>query len=148
MISWIKHDKPARLEYMPKLMEHVRLPLLSRDYLVQVKRILFKHYLWPTGDGLIMAFSQSSDRLEYSKELFFLNLRLLSLIMWSKNLLWPTHNFDAHTSVSSISFIMLSLIWFLMICLFSFSNIQLIALFAVPRWLVPVGNRCSTKIFN
>lgn len=36
MVTWIKHDKPARLEYMPKLMEHVRLPLLSRDYLVQV----------------------------------------------------------------------------------------------------------------
>ncbi|XP_039866315.1 kelch-like protein 3 isoform X2 [Simochromis diagramma] len=36
MITWIKHDKPARLEYMPKLMEHVRLPLLSRDYLVQI----------------------------------------------------------------------------------------------------------------
>uniref|UniRef100_A0A3B4YVH2 Kelch-like protein 3 n=1 Tax=Seriola lalandi dorsalis TaxID=1841481 RepID=A0A3B4YVH2_SERLL len=36
MIAWIKHDKPARLEYMPKLMEHVRLPLLSRDYLVQI----------------------------------------------------------------------------------------------------------------
>lgn len=36
MVAWIKHDKPARLEYMPKLMEHVRLPLLSRDYLVQV----------------------------------------------------------------------------------------------------------------
>ncbi|XP_028314932.1 LOW QUALITY PROTEIN: kelch-like protein 3 [Gouania willdenowi] len=36
MISWIKHDKPTRLEHMPKLMEHVRLPLLSRDYLVQI----------------------------------------------------------------------------------------------------------------
>ncbi|KAK2904415.1 kelch-like protein 3 isoform X1 [Channa argus] len=36
MIAWIKHDKPARLEYMPKLMEHVRLPLLSKDYLVQI----------------------------------------------------------------------------------------------------------------
>uniref|UniRef100_A0AAR2KPN7 Kelch-like protein 3 n=1 Tax=Pygocentrus nattereri TaxID=42514 RepID=A0AAR2KPN7_PYGNA len=36
MIAWIKHDKEARLEYMPKLMEHVRLPLLSRDYLVQI----------------------------------------------------------------------------------------------------------------
>ncbi|KPP74580.1 kelch-like protein 3-like [Scleropages formosus] len=35
MISWIKYDKEARLEHMPKLMEHVRLPLLSRDYLVQ-----------------------------------------------------------------------------------------------------------------
>ncbi|XP_047209835.1 kelch-like protein 3 isoform X1 [Girardinichthys multiradiatus] len=36
MISWIKYDKPTRLEYMPKLMEHVRLPLLSRDYLVKI----------------------------------------------------------------------------------------------------------------
>uniref|UniRef100_A0A667ZXK2 Kelch like family member 3 n=1 Tax=Myripristis murdjan TaxID=586833 RepID=A0A667ZXK2_9TELE len=36
MIAWIKHDKAARLEYMPNLMEHVRLPLLSRDYLVQI----------------------------------------------------------------------------------------------------------------
>lgn len=36
MVAWIKHDKPGRLEHMPKLMEHVRLPLLSRDYLVQV----------------------------------------------------------------------------------------------------------------
>lgn len=40
MIAWIKYDKPARLEHMPKLMEHVRLPLLSRDYLVQVKENL------------------------------------------------------------------------------------------------------------
>ncbi|KAM9795370.1 kelch-like protein 3 [Neosynchiropus ocellatus] len=36
MISWIKYDKPARMEFMPTLMEHVRLPLLSRDYLVQI----------------------------------------------------------------------------------------------------------------
>ncbi|XP_062405495.1 kelch-like protein 3 isoform X1 [Sardina pilchardus] len=35
MVAWINHDKEARLEHMPKLMEHVRLPLLSRDYLVQ-----------------------------------------------------------------------------------------------------------------
>lgn len=41
MVAWIKHDKPARLEYMPKLMEHVRLPLLSRDYLVQVMYLFF-----------------------------------------------------------------------------------------------------------
>lgn len=40
MIAWIKHDKSARLENMPELMEHVRLPLLTRDYLVQVKEIL------------------------------------------------------------------------------------------------------------
>ncbi|KAI5105320.1 kelch-like protein 3 isoform X2, partial [Silurus meridionalis] len=36
MIAWIKHDKEARLVHMPKLMEHVRLPLLPRDYLVQI----------------------------------------------------------------------------------------------------------------
>ncbi|KAI7801338.1 kelch-like protein 3 isoform X1 [Triplophysa rosa] len=36
MVAWIKQDKEARLEHMPKLMEHVRLPLLSRDYLVQI----------------------------------------------------------------------------------------------------------------
>ncbi|XP_031424809.1 kelch-like protein 3 isoform X2 [Clupea harengus] len=35
MVAWINHNKEARLEHMPKLMEHVRLPLLSRDYLVQ-----------------------------------------------------------------------------------------------------------------
>uniref|UniRef100_A0A3Q3W9N2 BTB domain-containing protein n=1 Tax=Mola mola TaxID=94237 RepID=A0A3Q3W9N2_MOLML len=45
MIAWIKHDKPSRLEYMAKLMEHVRLPLLSRDYLVQIveKEALIKN---------------------------------------------------------------------------------------------------------
>ncbi|XP_077387906.1 kelch-like protein 3 isoform X2 [Festucalex cinctus] len=36
MICWIKQDKGSRVEHMPKLMEHVRLPLLSRDYLVQI----------------------------------------------------------------------------------------------------------------
>lgn len=36
MVSWIKHEEEARLSHMPKLMEHVRLPLLSRAYLVQV----------------------------------------------------------------------------------------------------------------
>ncbi|XP_019739597.1 kelch-like protein 3 isoform X1 [Hippocampus comes] len=36
MIWWIKQDKGSRVEHMPKLMEHVRLPLLSRDYLVQI----------------------------------------------------------------------------------------------------------------
>ncbi|XP_067852355.1 kelch-like protein 3 isoform X3 [Heptranchias perlo] len=36
VISWIKYDKEARLDHMAKLMEHVRLPLLPRDYLVQV----------------------------------------------------------------------------------------------------------------
>lgn len=45
MVAWIKHDKEARLEHMPKLMEHVRLPLLSRDYLVQVRSSDFSIYV-------------------------------------------------------------------------------------------------------
>ncbi|XP_072446841.1 kelch-like protein 3 isoform X10 [Chiloscyllium punctatum] len=36
VISWIKYDKETRLDHMAKLMENVRLPLLPRDYLVQV----------------------------------------------------------------------------------------------------------------
>ncbi|CAB1337007.1 unnamed protein product, partial [Coregonus sp. 'balchen'] len=40
MVAWIKHNKEARLEHMPKLMEHVRLPLLSRDYLVQAPKAI------------------------------------------------------------------------------------------------------------
>ncbi|XP_041045871.1 kelch-like protein 2 isoform X2 [Carcharodon carcharias] len=34
-ISWVKHDKEPREEHMARLMEHVRLPLLTREYLVQ-----------------------------------------------------------------------------------------------------------------
>ncbi|XP_058853184.1 kelch-like protein 3 isoform X1 [Acipenser ruthenus] len=35
VLAWIKNDEEPRLEHMPQLMEHVRLPLLPRDYLVQ-----------------------------------------------------------------------------------------------------------------
>ncbi|XP_073077798.1 kelch-like protein 3 isoform X8 [Manis javanica] len=35
VISWINYEKETRLEHMAELMEHVRLPLLPRDYLVQ-----------------------------------------------------------------------------------------------------------------
>uniref|UniRef100_A0A8B9GWF3 Kelch-like family member 2 n=1 Tax=Astyanax mexicanus TaxID=7994 RepID=A0A8B9GWF3_ASTMX len=35
VIAWVKHDKDVRQEHMAHLMEHVRLPLLSREYLVQ-----------------------------------------------------------------------------------------------------------------
>ncbi|CAO2596235.1 Kelch-like protein 3 [Lemmus lemmus] len=35
VISWINYEKETRLDHMAKLMEHVRLPLLPRDYLVQ-----------------------------------------------------------------------------------------------------------------
>ncbi|XP_043554405.1 kelch-like protein 2 isoform X2 [Chiloscyllium plagiosum] len=34
-ISWVKHDKEPRQEHMARLMENVRLPLLTREYLVQ-----------------------------------------------------------------------------------------------------------------
>ncbi|OCT96961.1 kelch-like protein 2 [Xenopus laevis] len=35
VIVWVNHDTEVRQEHMSHLMEHVRLPLLSRDYLVQ-----------------------------------------------------------------------------------------------------------------
>ncbi|XP_061440239.1 kelch-like protein 2 isoform X3 [Rhineura floridana] len=36
VIAWVNHDKDVRQELMARLMEHVRLPLLSREYLVQL----------------------------------------------------------------------------------------------------------------
>uniref|UniRef100_A0A671MDN2 Kelch-like protein 2 n=1 Tax=Sinocyclocheilus anshuiensis TaxID=1608454 RepID=A0A671MDN2_9TELE len=35
VIAWVTHDKDVRQEHMAHLMENVRLPLLSREYLVQ-----------------------------------------------------------------------------------------------------------------
>ncbi|TRZ00145.1 hypothetical protein DNTS_028229 [Danionella cerebrum] len=35
VIAWVMHDRDVRQEHMAHLMEHVRLPLLSREYLVQ-----------------------------------------------------------------------------------------------------------------
>lgn len=35
VIAWVNHDKDIRQEFMARLMEHVRLPLLPREYLVQ-----------------------------------------------------------------------------------------------------------------
>ncbi|XP_030047441.1 kelch-like protein 2 isoform X1 [Microcaecilia unicolor] len=35
VIAWVNHDTDVRQEHMAHLMEHVRLPLLSREYLVQ-----------------------------------------------------------------------------------------------------------------
>uniref|UniRef100_G3PXU5 Kelch like family member 2 n=1 Tax=Gasterosteus aculeatus aculeatus TaxID=481459 RepID=G3PXU5_GASAC len=35
VIAWVNHDKDVRQEHLAHLMEHVRLPLLSREYLVQ-----------------------------------------------------------------------------------------------------------------
>ncbi|XP_061047554.1 kelch-like protein 2 isoform X2 [Eubalaena glacialis] len=36
VIAWVNHDKDVRQEFMARLMEHVRLPLLPREYLVQL----------------------------------------------------------------------------------------------------------------
>jgi len=35
VISWIQHDIDSRTQFLPVLVEHVRLPLLSQDYLIQ-----------------------------------------------------------------------------------------------------------------
>ncbi|XP_015591764.1 ring canal kelch homolog [Cephus cinctus] len=35
VISWVHHDLEKRQDYLAQLMEHVRLPLLSQEYLVQ-----------------------------------------------------------------------------------------------------------------
>uniref|UniRef100_A0A182NTY3 BTB domain-containing protein n=1 Tax=Anopheles dirus TaxID=7168 RepID=A0A182NTY3_9DIPT len=35
VITWIQYDVPGRQHHLAELMEHVRLPLLSQDYLVQ-----------------------------------------------------------------------------------------------------------------
>uniref|UniRef100_A0AAQ5ZIA8 BTB domain-containing protein n=1 Tax=Amphiprion ocellaris TaxID=80972 RepID=A0AAQ5ZIA8_AMPOC len=35
VVAWVNHDKDVRQEHLAHLMEHVRLPLLSREYLVQ-----------------------------------------------------------------------------------------------------------------
>ena len=34
VLSWVNHDQENRKEFVPMLMEHVRLPLLSQEYLV------------------------------------------------------------------------------------------------------------------
>ena len=35
VISWVHSDLEKRQDFLAELMEHVRLPLLSQDYLVQ-----------------------------------------------------------------------------------------------------------------
>lgn len=34
-MTWVNHDTEARKNELPRLMEYVRLPLLSQDFLVQ-----------------------------------------------------------------------------------------------------------------
>ena len=35
VMTWTNHDLPARQEYVSELIEHVRLPLLTQEFLVQ-----------------------------------------------------------------------------------------------------------------
>ena len=34
-ISWVQHQPESRRQHLPILLEHVRLPLLSKDYLIE-----------------------------------------------------------------------------------------------------------------
>lgn len=36
VITWVKHDEPARLKYLSRLLDHVRLPLLSVNFITDV----------------------------------------------------------------------------------------------------------------
>merc|ERR1712223_695007 len=51
VISWVNHNSEQRGHYLPQLMEHVRLPLLSRDYLL--KRV--------DGEGLFQTYPECKD---------------------------------------------------------------------------------------
>ena len=51
VISWVKHDMDSRGSHLPELMEFVRLPLLSREYLL--KRV--------DGEGLFQAQPECKD---------------------------------------------------------------------------------------
>lgn len=35
VLTWVNYDPEVRGQHLPQLMEHVRLPLLERDYLIQ-----------------------------------------------------------------------------------------------------------------
>merc|ERR1712223_2016713 len=51
VISWVNHNSDHRGHHLPQLMEHVRLPLLSRDYLL--KRV--------DGEGLFQTYPECKD---------------------------------------------------------------------------------------
>jgi len=35
VIHWLKHELESRKDFLPELMEHVRLPLISKQYLLE-----------------------------------------------------------------------------------------------------------------
>ena len=51
VIAWVRHDSGLRGQHLPRLMEHVRLPLLSRDYLL--KKV--------DGEGLFQTYPECKD---------------------------------------------------------------------------------------
>ncbi|XP_073088726.1 kelch-like protein 2 isoform X2 [Manis javanica] len=82
VIAWVNHDKDVRQEFMARLMEHVRLPLLPREYLVQrveeealVKNSsackdylieAMKYHLLPTEQRMLMKSSRTRLRTPMS----------------------------------------------------------------------------------
>ena len=51
VIAWVKHDRTNRGQFLARLMEHVRTPLLSRDYLMKIS----------DGEGLFQAHPECKD---------------------------------------------------------------------------------------
>jgi kelch-like protein 2/3 len=49
VISWINHSTEQRAQNLPMLIEHVRLPLLSQDYLIHKVRLIktLDRLAWP-----------------------------------------------------------------------------------------------------
>ena len=43
VVAWVRSDVSNRSKYMSELMQHVRLPLMPKSYLVQVKELIFCH---------------------------------------------------------------------------------------------------------
>lgn len=65
VIAWVNHDKDVRQEHLAHLMEHVRLPLLTREYLVQVWTLQAKSRL-----GRLFDEWSNSRLLELMDEVF------------------------------------------------------------------------------
>jgi len=34
-MNWVKHELDSRKDFLPELMEHVRLPLISKQFLLE-----------------------------------------------------------------------------------------------------------------
>ena len=58
VIAWIQHSAEARAQHLPSLMEHIRLPLLSQDYLIHK---VFEKYL-PLNSIMLLIFRLTVSR--------------------------------------------------------------------------------------